>query len=216
VCLSSDHSLLSQSNRRLTSCFMTGFPSSYPSTIFGLGICQNFSISNLSQNPSMQIWQLEICPRQRVCIQNSSRPIIMEAYYLVCISVLYYKKLTRSCVLVVTQSRNTSTVGIEGIVIHETENAFKIITGDDKLKSAFWITTLHYIILFCFHGTASNISLLAVIPKQGTIFEFAVPLWSTLDDKAFHVMIPPAVSPAPTAESHDLTPQGQFPCTSLA
>jgi ribonuclease P protein subunit POP4 len=47
--------------------------------------------------------------------------------------VKHYRELNRS--YIVKQSRNTSTIGLEGIVIHETENAFKIITGDDKLKS---------------------------------------------------------------------------------
>jgi len=34
----------------------------------------------------------------------------------------------------VRQSKNTCLVGLSGIVFHETENAFKIVTKDDKIK----------------------------------------------------------------------------------
>ncbi|KAG2032162.1 RNase P subunit p29-like protein [Suillus americanus] len=55
--------------------------------------------------------------------------------------------------LTVRQSKNPCLVGLTGIVIHETENAFKIITRKDQLK---------------------------LIPKQNSIFTLAVPLYSTL------------------------------------
>lgn len=55
--------------------------------------------------------------------------------------------------LTVRQSKNPCIVGLTGIVIHETENAFKIITRKDQLK---------------------------LIPKQNSIFTLAVPLYSTL------------------------------------
>ncbi|KAF8063538.1 Rof/RNase P-like protein [Lyophyllum atratum] len=56
-------------------------------------------------------------------------------------------------IMTVRQSKNPCLVGISGIVIHETENAFKIVTQRDKMK---------------------------LIPKENSIFAFAVPLYSTL------------------------------------
>ncbi|KAF8153310.1 RNase P/MRP p29 subunit [Crassisporium funariophilum] len=56
-------------------------------------------------------------------------------------------------IMTVRQSKNPCIVGLSGIVIHETENAFRVVTKNDKLK---------------------------VIPKQNSIFAFAVPLYSTL------------------------------------
>lgn len=55
--------------------------------------------------------------------------------------------------LTVRQSKNPCLVGLSGIVIHETENAFKVITRKDQFK---------------------------LIPKQNSIFTLAVPLYSTL------------------------------------
>ncbi|CCL99141.1 uncharacterized protein FIBRA_01156 [Fibroporia radiculosa] len=52
----------------------------------------------------------------------------------------------------VRQSKNPCLVGLSGLVIHETENAFKIVTRKDQLK---------------------------LIPKKNSIFVFAVPLYST-------------------------------------
>ncbi|TFK61704.1 hypothetical protein BDN72DRAFT_736118, partial [Pluteus cervinus] len=56
-------------------------------------------------------------------------------------------------IMSVQQSKNPCLIGLSGIVIHETENAFKIITPANKVK---------------------------LLPKQKTIFTFAVPLYSTL------------------------------------
>ncbi|EIW83637.1 RNase P subunit p29-like protein [Coniophora puteana RWD-64-598 SS2] len=56
-------------------------------------------------------------------------------------------------ILKVSQSKNPSLVGLEGVVIHETENAFKVVTPKDKLK---------------------------LIPKQNTIFVLSVPLYAFL------------------------------------
>ncbi|KAH7910523.1 RNase P subunit p29-like protein [Hygrophoropsis aurantiaca] len=56
-------------------------------------------------------------------------------------------------IISVRQSKNPCLIGISGIVIHETENAFKIVTKKDQLK---------------------------LIPKANSIFAFAVPLYSTL------------------------------------
>ncbi|KAI0637063.1 RNase P/MRP, p29 subunit [Trametes polyzona] len=54
-------------------------------------------------------------------------------------------------VVTVRQSKNPCLVGLSGIVVHETENAFKVITQKDQLK---------------------------LIPKQNSVFMFAVPLYS--------------------------------------
>ncbi|KAN0092540.1 Rof/RNase P-like protein [Tylopilus felleus] len=59
--------------------------------------------------------------------------------------------------LTVRQSRNPCLVGLSGIVLHETENAFKLITRKNQLKLA---------------------------PKQNSIFALAVPLYSTLSPSA--------------------------------
>ncbi|KAJ7271221.1 RNase P/MRP, p29 subunit [Mycena rebaudengoi] len=56
-------------------------------------------------------------------------------------------------IVTVHQTKNTAIHGISGIVIHETERTFKVVTKDNKLK---------------------------VLPKQNSIFTFAVPLYSTL------------------------------------
>jgi len=53
----------------------------------------------------------------------------------------------------VRQSKNPCLVGLSGIVIHETENAFKIVTKADTLR---------------------------LIPKAHSVFILAVPLYSTL------------------------------------
>ncbi|KAH0833386.1 RNase P subunit p29-like protein [Lanmaoa asiatica] len=59
--------------------------------------------------------------------------------------------------LTVCQSRNPFLVGLSGIVLHETENAFKLITRKNQLK---------------------------LVPKRNTIFALAVPLYSTLTPSA--------------------------------
>ncbi|TDL25557.1 RNase P/MRP, p29 subunit [Rickenella mellea] len=55
------------------------------------------------------------------------------------------------CIMSVKQSKNPSLVGLTGIVVHETENAFKVVTADDKVK---------------------------LLPKQNSIFTFCVPLYA--------------------------------------
>ncbi|KAI0736974.1 RNase P/MRP, p29 subunit [Fomitopsis betulina] len=57
-------------------------------------------------------------------------------------------------IITVRQSKNACLVGLSGIVIHETENAFKIVTRKDQLK---------------------------LVPKQNSRFAFAVPLYSRSD-----------------------------------
>ncbi|KAI9457050.1 RNase P subunit p29-like protein [Boletus coccyginus] len=59
--------------------------------------------------------------------------------------------------LTVRQSRNPCLVGLSGIVLHETENAFKLITRKNQFK---------------------------LIPKQNSVFALAVPLYSTLSPSA--------------------------------
>ncbi|PCH38241.1 RNase P subunit p29-like protein [Wolfiporia cocos MD-104 SS10] len=54
--------------------------------------------------------------------------------------------------MTVRRSKNPCMVGLSGIVVHETENAFKLITKKDQLK---------------------------LVPKQNSIFSFSVPLYST-------------------------------------
>ncbi|KAI6035722.1 RNase P subunit p29-like protein [Pisolithus marmoratus] len=56
--------------------------------------------------------------------------------------------------LTVRQSRNPCLVGLSGIVLYESENAFRVITKTNQVK---------------------------LIPKQNTIFVLATPLYSTLD-----------------------------------
>ncbi|EAU85092.2 hypothetical protein CC1G_08065 [Coprinopsis cinerea okayama7 len=55
--------------------------------------------------------------------------------------------------LKVKNAKNPCLVGLEGIVVHETENAFKVVTEKNAVK---------------------------LIPKQNSIFTFSVPLFSTL------------------------------------
>jgi len=55
-------------------------------------------------------------------------------------------------IITVRQSRNPCLVNISGIVIHETENAFKLVTRRDQLK---------------------------LIPKQNNIFTLPIPLFSS-------------------------------------
>ena len=67
------------------------------------------------------------------------------------------------------QAKNPCLVRLTGIVIHETENAFKIITIKDQVKRGSSSHTLHY-------GNG-NFNFVIVIPKQGVIFAFRIPLY---------------------------------------
>jgi len=55
-------------------------------------------------------------------------------------------------IMTVRRSKNAALVGVSGIVVQETENTFKVVTRKNKSK---------------------------VLPKQGSVFAFAVPLYST-------------------------------------
>ncbi|ETW82573.1 RNase P, partial [Heterobasidion irregulare TC 32-1] len=57
-------------------------------------------------------------------------------------------------IMTVRRSNNPALIGLSGIVVHETENAFRVVTRTNKSK---------------------------LIPKHGSVFAFAVPLYSTLD-----------------------------------
>lgn len=72
------------------------------------------------------------------------------------------------------RSKNASLVGVSGIVVQETENTFKVVTRNNKLKGAC-------LPLFCMCVCPSRIPsfYFTVLPKQGSVFAFAVPLYST-------------------------------------
>ncbi|KAJ7593403.1 RNase P/MRP, p29 subunit [Mycena floridula] len=74
--------------------------------------------------------------------------------------------------ITVRQSKNIAVIGLAGIVVHESENAFKIVTRKDQMK---------------------------LIPKQNSIFAFAVPLYSTLPKS--HGAEDPLPVPAPDSTS---------------
>ncbi|KAK0503380.1 hypothetical protein EDD18DRAFT_1100239 [Armillaria luteobubalina] len=68
----------------------------------------------------------------------------------------------------VRRSKNPCLFGSSGIVIHESENAFKVVTKEDQVK---------------------------LIPKANTVFVFAIPLFSTLPsihDASIPLLIPSA------------------------
>ncbi|KAK0228657.1 RNase P/MRP p29 subunit [Armillaria fumosa] len=68
----------------------------------------------------------------------------------------------------VRRSKNPCLLGLSGIVIHESENAFKVVTKEDQVK---------------------------LIPKANAVFVFAVPLFSTLPsihDASMPLLIPSA------------------------
>ncbi|KAI9064341.1 RNase P/MRP, p29 subunit [Trametes sanguinea] len=70
-------------------------------------------------------------------------------------------------IITVRRSKNPCLVGLSGIVVHETENAFKVITQRDQLK---------------------------LIPKQNSVFVFAVPLYAT-------AALPPHSTTSPTVRT---------------
>ncbi|KAJ7726819.1 Rof/RNase P-like protein [Mycena maculata] len=73
-------------------------------------------------------------------------------------------------IISVHQTKNTAILGISGIVIHETEATFKVVTKENRLK---------------------------VLPKQNSIFTFAVPVQSILP--ATHDTDSPLPLPSPEA-----------------
>ncbi|KAH6880178.1 Rof/RNase P-like protein [Coprinopsis sp. MPI-PUGE-AT-0042] len=80
--------------------------------------------------------------------------------------------------LIVKNARNPCLVGLQGIIVHETENAFKVVTENDRVK---------------------------LLPKQNSIFTFAVPVFSTLPAS----FKPGAPYPLPPLGTRDESTQGQ-------
>lgn len=81
--------------------------------------------------------------------------------------------LTISSTVLVRQSKNPCLVGVSGIVIHETENTFKVVTKADTMKCK------------CHSILTDRISCcVLVIPKANSVFSLAVPLYSTITRKA--------------------------------
>lgn len=74
-------------------------------------------------------------------------------------------------IILVCQSKNPCLVGISGIIIHETENAFKIITQSSAIK---------------------------LLPKQNSIFTLSIPLYSNLP--ASHTLRVPLPIPDQNAQ----------------
>ncbi|KAJ3480942.1 hypothetical protein NLI96_g8000 [Meripilus lineatus] len=75
-------------------------------------------------------------------------------------------------ILTVRQSKNPCLVGLSGIVVHETENAFKIVTQKDSLK---------------------------LVPKPHSIFVLFLPLYASTTSK--HVMEPTTAPSIDTADN---------------
>lgn len=67
------------------------------------------------------------------------------------------------------QAKNPCLVGLSGIIIYETENAFRLITQKNLLKRAWRIV----LFVTCWTHTCEK----KVVPKQGTIFSFRIPLY---------------------------------------
>ena len=55
-------------------------------------------------------------------------------------------------------------IGLEGIVIQETQNTFRIVSTDDRVKSKW----------YCCVAVSNGILLLLAIPKGRTVFTFTV------------------------------------------
>ncbi|KIJ09564.1 hypothetical protein PAXINDRAFT_17351 [Paxillus involutus ATCC 200175] len=69
------------------------------------------------------------------------------------LSLIYHTGKNASHLTFLRQRRNACLVGLSGIVIRETGNAFKIVTRKDHIK---------------------------FVPKQNSVFALAIPLYSTL------------------------------------
>lgn len=107
--------------------------------------------------------------------------------------------------LQVRQSKNPCLVGLSGIVIHETENAFKVVTQRNKVKRP---SSIPFLTL----SSPSNHPIpLVVLPKQNTIFTFSTPLYSTLPvshNPSLPFPLPPALVPTEgTASSSNPMPK---------
>lgn len=85
----------------------------------------------------------------------------------------------------VTDAKNRDLVDVEGIIVHETEQTFKIVTRASKVKGAFIFqlsalpaaACLDFSLLRVSKLTSSSSRLFApVIPKQSTTFTFSIPI----------------------------------------
>ncbi|THV04786.1 hypothetical protein K435DRAFT_835301 [Dendrothele bispora CBS 962.96] len=97
--------------------------------------------------------------------------------------------------LTVKQSKCPSLVGLSGIVIHETENTFRIITPENKDKRKSSTPSPTYLrerLTNCLYASI-------VLPKQNTIFTFSIPLFSTLPPT--HTPEAPLPMPDPRSQS---------------
>ena len=93
----------------------------------------------------------------------------------------------------VRQSKNPCLVGLSGIVVHETENAFKVISQRDEMKCTCddQSTTFHSYWSGCYSS---------VLPKHNSVFAFAVPLFSTSSP-------PPADKPTNSSDTSNSEPK---------
>ena len=83
------------------------------------------------------------------------------------------------------QSKNPCLVGISGIVIHETENTFKVITPNNQLKRAAKLNRILTLV------ESKKISCCTVIPKSNSIFSFRIPLYDVRSaDEPIKQLIP--------------------------
>ena len=73
------------------------------------------------------------------------------------------------------QSKNPCLVGLSGIIIHETENAFKVVTQKDQLKC---MVLYPEDLRISRAGWLTLTSDCVVIPKRNSIFVFSVPLYA--------------------------------------
>lgn len=88
------------------------------------------------------------------------------------------KAAFEGAMITVKQSKNASLVGLTGIVILETENAFKIVTPKDQLK---------------------------LVPKRNSVFAFSVPLYAT--SASAQVSNPGPSTPSPVPSEPGMTSQ---------
>ncbi len=95
--------------------------------------------------------------------------------------------------LIVKQSKNPCLVGLKGIVILETENAFRIITKKDQIKCNWTTVTT----------ARATKQLLAVIPKRNAIFTFCVPLYDVRSSL-------PSTEEYPEVDPLDAVPKMEF------
>ena len=70
---------------------------------------------------------------------------------------------------IVAEAKNADLVGLSGIVVHETENTFKIVTKKNQFKSTHSPSLYKLYLPKCSRK---------VIPKQNSVFTFRVPIYA--------------------------------------